>query len=169
MDCEFSQVVPRGRSALKRIFLVLLLTTTGCDESSSSGGVPAPSAPAPPAVKCADRFRRLHRTPWAESHLAFNTVTGQMCRSWNWSQPNNAWRIGPENTAVCSREASPQPTKDCPDQFQLHAESPWTESHLASDTKTGQVCRTWDWEQPNMWGITRANTPTCESLVKPAA
>ena len=51
--------------------------------------------------------------------------------------------------------------------FEVQADGPWPESHLATDTKTGRLCRTWDWEQPNnFWHITRENTRTCASLAQ---
>jgi hypothetical protein len=147
-------------------YLQILLAVLAFLVIGSCGSKEPITATSPPAEpKCADRFRPLQQGPWAQSHLAFNTLTGRMCRTWDWLQPN-AWGVTPQNLPVCSTQAT-NGTKECPDRFQLQTDGPWPESHLATDTKTGRLCRTWDWEQPNnFWRITRENTPTCDSLVE---
>lgn len=148
--------------------LALLVLLNGCGQQLPQSEKTTLAQQSAAAPKCTDRYQPLRKTPWAASHLAFNTVRGEMCRSWGWSQPNNIWAITPENTPVCGAGDTTPQTKQCPDQFQLRTDTPWTESHLASDLRSGRLCRTWDWEQPNnMWGITRENTPMCASLARP--
>lgn len=146
------------------VLLLLLLSFSACDVSRESASTPSDSQ-APPELKCGDHFHPLQQGPWATSHLAFNTVTGQMCRTWDWTQAN-AWGITSENLPVCESQKTTA-TRECPDRFELQSGGPWPEAHLATDTKVGRLCRTWDWEQPsNAWQITRDNTPTCASLAK---
>lgn len=149
----------------RALLLGLLVLLDGCDQQLSQSDKASLAQQSPLAPKCADRYQPLRKTPWAASHLAFNTVTGEMCRSWDWNQPNNIWAITSENTPLCGSDTTTPQTRECPDQFELRTDTPWTESHLASDLRSGRLCRTWDWEQPNnIWGITRENTPTCASL-----
>src|ERR1043165_5346534 len=130
-------------------YLQILLAVLAFLVIGSCGSKEPITATSPPAEpKCADRFRPLQQGPWAQSHLAFNTLTGRMCRTWDWLQPN-AWGVTPQNL--------PPAEPKCADRFRPLQQGPWAQSHLAFNTLTGRMCRTWDWLQPNAWGVTPQN------------
>ena len=116
---------------------------------------------------CVDRFEVLTQTPWMASHLAVNTGTGQMCRTWDWEQPNNIYGINRLNCPKCDETQRGVNVRSpiCPARFEVLKQTPWMAAHLAVDTTTGKQCKTWDWEQRNnMYGITAQNTPLCVGL-----
>src|SRR5947208_11817693 len=64
---------------------------------------------------CVDRFEVLRQTPWMASHLALNTSTGQMCRTWDWEQASNIYRINRVNCPTCdeSQHAASMSSPNC--------------------------------------------------------
>jgi hypothetical protein len=67
--------------------------------------------------------------------------------------------------AGCESGSQKSTTSDpCELRFEQITSTPWFATHLALDRHTGRMCRTWDWMQPNTYGISSENTPTCDSL-----
>jgi hypothetical protein len=67
------------------ILIVGLAQLLGCEEASKdSGHVPAQATP---SVQTESPHPEAHRFVLAEHHtdVAFDTLTGQLCRTWDWS------------------------------------------------------------------------------------